>query len=353
MPRYIVVPDSFKGCLSSSRVADAVEEGIMAVCPDAEIVKMPMSDGGEGMLSVVVPALGAEYVKCSTFDPLMRRIEAEYAVKDDTAVIESARVCGMNLLTTEELNPMVATTYGLGILIVDAVNRGCKHIVVGLGGSATCDAGVGMLKAVNDKFSKDGHFDDNVRRRLEGIRFTILADVVNPLLGNNGAAHVFAPQKGASPEAVEHLEWRIQKFAAMSAKHFGYDCSDKPSAGAAGGLGYAFMQYYGAEVLSGADYVLSLYNYTDSLNNADAVITGEGRADRQTLMGKLPYIVLNNSSDVPVHLICGNVAEKEALLNAGFKTVTAVSSEDKPLADQMNPDTAYSNIVEAVKRMMV
>lgn len=349
MSRYIIVPDSFKGCLSSTRVAEAITEGIRKHCPSAEIVSMPMSDGGEGMLDVVVPAMGADRVMCNTFDPLMRRIDAEYAVKGDMALIESARVCGMNLLTTEELNPMVATTYGLGILIVDAVNRGCKHIVVGLGGSATCDAGVGMLKAVNDKFSKDGHFDDNVRKRLEGISFTILADVVNPLLGENGAARVFAPQKGASKDDVEHLEWRISKFAAMTAKHFGNDCSDRPSAGAAGGLGYAFMQYYGAEVRSGADYMLELYKFSESLVHADVVITGEGRADRQTLMGKLPYVVLERSNGVNVHLICGSVSDKDLLSGAGFTSVIAVSSSDKPLVEQMNPDNAYANIVKGVE----
>lgn len=352
MSHYIIAPDSFKGCLSSLRVADAMAEGIKAVCPDAVITKMPMSDGGEGMLDVITSVIGAERVVCNTFDPLMRRIDAGYAVKGDMALIESARVCGMQLLTSEELNPMVATTYGLGLLIVDAVTRGCKHIVVGLGGSATCDAGIGMLRAVNEKFSKDGHFDDNVRKRLEGIRFTILADVVNPLLGVNGASHVFAPQKGASPEDVEHLEWRISKFADMSAKHFGYDYSDRPSAGAAGGLGYAFMQYYGAEVRSGADYILELYGFEDCLAHADAVITGEGRADRQTLMGKLPYVVMERSQGIPVHLICGSVCDADILSEAGFCNITASSSSDKSLADQMNPDTAYDNIVNAVKSIL-
>ena len=352
MSHYIIAPDSFKGCLSSSRVSEAIAEGIRFVSPNSKITSMPLSDGGEGMLDVMSSLLDMQRVSCATFDPLMRRIDAEYAVKDDMAVIESARVCGIQLLTTEELNPMVATTYGLGVIVADAINRGCKRIVVGLGGSATCDAGVGMLKAVNDKFSKDGYFDDNVFKRLEDVHFTILADVTNPLLGDNGAAHVFAPQKGATPQQVEHLEWRIGKFAAMSAKHFGYDYSDKPSAGAAGGLGYAFMQYYGAEVLSGADYILTLYNYEDKISDADVVFTGEGSADRQTLMGKLPYVVKQHSTDIPVHLLCGKVMDDKALFDAGFASVTAVSPKDKSLEEQLNPDSTYLNIVECVKRIL-
>ena len=347
--RYIVVPDSFKGCLSSQRVAEAVAEGLHGADASADVTCINVSDGGEGMLDAVVPLLGAEVVTCNSFDPLMRRIEVRYGVSGDTAVIESALCCGMSLLTKEELNPLVATTYGLGVVIADAVKRGCHNIIVGLGGSATCDAGVGMLKAINEKFSADGHFDDKVRKALSGCRFTILADVVNPLLGAEGAAHVFAPQKGASAEDVEFLEWRISKFATMSAKHFGYDRSSQPSAGAAGGLGYAFIQYLDAEVRSGADYILDLNHFDEKVAEADAVITGEGSADAQTLMGKLPYKVLKRSAGVPVCLIAGKVSDNDRLTAAGFKSVNCINPEDMPLEECLKPETAYKNIVDTVK----
>ena len=348
MSRFIVVPDSFKGCLSSRRVADAVTEALSGSFTDAEITAIAVSDGGEGMLDAILPSVGADVVSCSSFDPLMRRIDVRYGIAGNTAYIESALVCGMSLLTAEELNPMVATTYGLGIVIADAVGRGCSCIVVGLGGSATCDAGIGMLKAINDKFSKDGHFDDSVRKRLEGVKFTVLADVTNPLLGEKGAARVFAPQKGASAHDVESLEWRISKFASMSAKHFGRDCSCEPSAGAAGGLGYAFMQYFSADVCSGADYILDLCRFDDIVRNADAVITGEGSADVQTLMGKLPYKVLQRSSGVPVHIFAGQVSDRNALLSAGFASVNCINSSYMTLQERLNPENAYRNIAASV-----
>lgn len=349
--RYIVVPDSFKNCLTSSQVADAIKEGLNDIDSSAEVISIPVSDGGEGMLSAIVPSIGAEYVTCNSFDPLMRRIEVKYAINQRSAFIESAMVCGITLLTKEELNPLVATTYGLGVVIIDAINRGCNNIIVGLGGSATCDAGVGMIKAINDKLSRDGHFDDNVRKRLSDIKFTILADVDNPLLGDNGAAKVFAPQKGASEKDVEFLEWRISKFAVMSAKHFGYDKSMQSAAGAAGGLGYAFMQYLNAEVCSGADYILSLHHFDDIVTSAKAVITGEGKADSQTLMGKLPYKVLKRAGKVPVFLIAGQVECSENLKNAGFAHIASINPSELSNTECLNEEIAFNNIKETIKKL--
>ena len=349
--KYIIVPDSFKGCLTSMRVAEAMTEGIKAVDTEADITSLIVSDGGEGMLDAIMATVDTKEMVCHSFDPLMRRIDVRYAISGTTAYIESALTCGMSLLTQEELNPMVATTYGLGYIIADAMNLGCKNIVVGLGGSATCDAGIGMLKAINDKFSKNGHFDDNVRNRIKDVKFTILADVTNPLLGDNGAARVFAPQKGASPKDVESLEWRIKKFTSMSAKHFGYDRSPEPSAGAAGGLGYAFMQYLNADVCSGADYILSLCKYDDVVRNADIVITGEGSADAQTLMGKLPFKVLKRASGVPVHLFAGRIKDVEKLKEAGFTSVNCINTESMPVEECLKSETAYKNILAAVRNI--
>ena len=197
----IIAIDSFKGCLTSALANQSAADGILSVSPDAKVVQMPVSDGGEGWLSAYHAAIGGELITVPVRDPMMRWIEAQYLVQDQTAVVEIAQASGLPLLTPEERNPMVATSYGTGQLIVDAVRRGCKEIIVGLGGSATSDCGKGMLRALIDAFANQGSWDDITE--LQKVRFTIATDVTNPLCGPEGAAHVFAPQKGATPEMVE------------------------------------------------------------------------------------------------------------------------------------------------------
>ena len=259
--KVVVAIDSFKGCLTSVEANQVAADGVLNVCPDADVVQVPVSDGGEGF------------------------VEAFHVM----------------LLTSEERHPMIATSYGTGQLVVDAVRHGAIHIIVGLGGSATSDAGIGMLKALVDAWAKQGTFDDI--KELRNVHFTIASDVKNPLYGENGAAYVFAPQKGATPTMVRHLDARARKFAELSAKHFGYDYSEKEGAGAAGGLGYAFLQYLNAECRSGIDLLLNIVHFSEIVKDADLVITGEGSADRQTLMGKLPMGILRHSGNVPVCLI--------------------------------------------------
>ena len=263
---------------------------------------------------------------------------------------------------------MVATSYGTGQLVVDAVRRGCKHIIIGLGGSATSDCGIGMLRAIIDSFSKGGNWDDV--RELDDVRFTIATDVTNPLCGENGAAHVFAPQKfaikreqseldsiaereqtrpqvkGAIHEQVLALDARAKRFAEASAKHLGRDCQNMPGAGAAGGLGYAFLQYMNAECRSGIDLLLDAIHFDDLLQDANLVITGEGSADRQTLMGKLPFGILQRAQrhDVPVMLIAGRIADEQQLLDAGFSHVACINPPGLPLEIAMQPATAKENI---------
>ena len=240
MKKIIVAIDSFKGCMSSAEANEAVAERVHQVLPDAEIIQIPVADGGEGWLEAFQSALGGELREIPAHDPLMRPMKAAYLVKGETAVIEIAQASGLPLLTKEERNPLVATSYGTGELVADAIKNGCKHIIVGLGGSATSDCGKGMLRAIIDKLAPGGSWDDV--KELKDVRFTIASDVTNPLCGENGAAHVFAPQKGATPEMVLQLDEQARKFAEISAKHFGFDRQDMPGAGAAGGLGYAFLQ---------------------------------------------------------------------------------------------------------------
>ena len=346
MSRIIVAIDSFKGCLTSAEANQAAAEGIWKSMPDAEVIQIPVSDGGEGWLEAFQTALGGELVDVNVKDPLMRPIVAQYLIKGDTAVIEIAKASGLTLVAPEERNPMVATSYGTGLLVADAVRKGCKHIIVGLGGSATSDCGIGMLRAIIDSFAKHGRWDDVTV--LNDVRFTIATDVTNPLCGENGAAHVFAPQKGATPEMVHTLDARARQFAEVSAKHFGYDRQNIPGAGAAGGLGYAFLQYLNAACCSGIDLLLDAIKFDDLLKGASLVITGEGSADRQTLMGKLPMGILQKSSGVPVYLIAGRIGDREELMKSGFAHVECINPTGIALEEAMRKEVAMQNISDTV-----
>ena len=349
MKKIIVAIDSFKGCLTSAEANQAACEGILDRMPEAEVVQVPVSDGGEGWLEAFYAAMGGSIVEVNVKDPLMRPIVTQYLIQGDTAVIEIAKASGLTLLKPEERNPMVATSYGTGQLVVDAIRRGCKHIIVGLGGSATSDCGIGMLRAIIDAFAKHGNWDDV--RELDNVRFTIATDVTNPLCGENGAAHIFGPQKGATPEMVEALDARAKHFAEASTKHLGRDCQNMPGAGAAGGLGYAFLQYMNAECRSGIDLLLDTIHFDDLLQDANLVITGEGSADRQTLMGKLPFGILQRArkQNVPVMLIAGRIADEQLLLDAGFSHVACINPPGIPLEIAMQPDTAKENIRKTVR----
>ena len=358
--KIIIACDSYKGCLSSREVNEAIASGvkewnaedaspeIKKLDSDAsspEIITLEMSDGGEGMLDAFLAAMKGERVRIHAHDALMRWIEAEYGIVDDTAIIEIAQTAGLALIEPEQRNPMKATSWGVGEMIMNAYRRGVRHFIVGLGGSATSDCGIGMLKAMGDDWKK-------IRQECT---FMLASDVTNPLCGENGAAHVFAPQKGADAEIVEMLDARARKFAEVSAKHFGYDRSEVPGAGAAGGLGYAFLQYFGAEVSAGAELLLREIGFDEMIRDADLVITGEGHSDRQTLMGKLPQRILEHvlknkaTTDQQIWLVSGGVCEKQALLDAGFDQVLAVSPQNMDLEEAMKPEIAKRNIANAIR----
>jgi len=377
MGKIIVAIDSFKGCLTSAEANRAAVEGILARMPEAEVLSIPVSDGGEGWLEAfrsptlspvgrgtsptptlpsregsptpTLPSREGALVEVDVRDPLMRHIIAPYLVMGDTAVIEIAKASGLMLLHEEERNPMIATSYGTGQLVADAIRRGCRHIIVGLGGSATSDCGIGMLRAIIDNFAKHGSWDDV--HELDAVHFTIATDVTNPLCGENGAAHVFAPQKGATQEMVQLLDARAKRFAEVSARHFGYDCQNEPGAGAAGGLGYAFLQYMNAERRSGIDLLLDTIGFDRLLDDASLVITGEGASDRQTLMGKVPYGILQRAKahQVPVALIAGRIEDRQELLHAGFSQVLCINPPNLPAEEAMKPETAKRNIFDTMQ----
>lgn len=348
--KIVLAIDSFKGCLTSVEANQAAAEGIRAVRPDAEIVQVAVSDGGEGFLEAFHAAIGGEMVIIGVRDPLMRRISARYLLKGDTAVIEMAQACGLTLLSADERNPLLATSYGVGQLVADAVRRGARHIIVGLGGSATSDAGIGMIRALIDAFAPHGTWDDV--QALRPVRFTIASDVQNPLCGANGAAHVFAPQKGATPEMVSRLDARARRFAEVSARHFGYDRSQQPGAGAAGGLGYAFLQYLDADCQPGIRLLLDALHFRELISDATLIVTGEGSADSQTLMGKLPMGILQQSHGIPVALIAGRISDCDRLLRAGFAKVKCINPAGLPQEVAMQSSIACRNIAETVSQLL-
>ena len=374
--KIIIACDSYKGCLSSREVNEAIASGVkewnaadaspemknlvtdaspemknlvtdaspemknlISDEPSPEIITLEMSDGGEGMLDAFLSAMKGERVRIHAHDALMRWIEAEYGIVDDTAIIEIAQTAGLALIEPEQRNPMKATSWGVGEMIMNAYRRGVRHFIVGLGGSATSDCGIGMLKAMGDDWKK-------IRQECS---FVLASDVTNPLCGENGAAHVFAPQKGADAKMVQMLDDRARKFAEVSARHFGYDRSEVPGAGAAGGLGYAFLQYFNAEARPGAELLLDEIGFEALIQDADLVITGEGHSDRQTLMGKLPQRILEHVTNQKIWLVSGGVSDRQAMLDAGFDRVIQVTPEGMPLDEAMKPEVARHHIVKAIR----
>lgn len=350
---FIVAIDSYKGSLTSYEAGCAVRNGLLTICPQAQVNVLPVSDGGDGMLDAAAKAFDGELISLASRDPMMRRITAHYAMAGDLAVIEVAKTLGLMLLQPDELNPLVATSYGLGLMIVDALRHGAKRFLVGLGGTATCDGGIGMLRALIDELGKGinvDSFDDIRRRFFNNVTIHLASDVSNPLLGRNGAAYVFAPQKGATPEQVDIIERRLTEFAHKSALHSGCDFSMSAGAGAAGGLGYAFMQFLGAKCVSGAEYLLDSIHFNDMVAVADVIITGEGHSDQQTLMGKLPFDVLHRCLRFgkPVVLVSGGISDEEELREAGFDKIITTADPLRPLCENMQKSVAQENIVKSI-----
>lgn len=340
--KIVVASDSYKCCLSSAEVANAAENGIRQVMPDCEVVKVSVADGGEGTVESLVDSLGGQIRTVRVSDPLGRPIDAQYGVAGDLAIIECASACGLMLLAPEERNPLVATTRGLGEMIVDAADHGCKRFLIGLGGSATNDGGMGMVQA------------KGFLEKTRGLQFIVACDVDTPYVGPAGATRVFGPQKGASPEDIEILEARLVSYAEKILRDTGVDVRDMPGTGAAGGLGGAFRAYVGAQLKKGVDMVLDQIAFDDIIKGADLVITGEGRSDFQTLKGKTPAGVLGRArkQGIKVALMSGGIKDEDLLHEGGFEYIERVTPLDMPLEIAMQPEVAKKNIAEAVKRIL-
>lgn len=353
MEKIILALDSFKGCMTSHEANLAAGKGISEKYSDAQVMGFDVSDGGEGFLQAMRPD---KVVTCHVHDAMMRWTDAAYGIKDGKAIIEVAQAVGLGKIEPEKRNPLVATSYGVGELMVRAWQEGCREFVVGLGGSATSDCGLGMLKCLRKSWQTSNgkmwydNFDTSV---LKDIKVTLATDVTNPLCGDNGAARVFAPQKGADEEMIKKLERRSRTFAKMSAAHQGYDKSQEPGAGAAGGLGYAFMEFMSASVRSGAGLVLEASGFNDALDGASLVITGEGSSDRQTLMGKLPAVILRRCRErnIPVVLLSGRIVNRDELLAAGFSKVVCINDGQPTDVDVMDKAVAGNRLREACSNL--
>lgn len=340
--------DSFKGCLSAQEACRAAALGVNAVCPEQQIVELPLSDGGEGLVSCVERLLPIQQIKVKVHGPLMEPVEAVYALSVDgqTAYMEMAKACGLTLVPKAKRNPLLTTTYGVGEMIADALKRGCEQIVMGIGGSATCDAGQGMLRALHDC----GCWP--VR-----CRTVVACDVDNPLYGPQGAAYVFAPQKGATPEQVVELDKQLRDFA-LRTERAGLATQDLalcPGTGAAGGLGYALLAYLKAKLQSGIDIVLDLAHFDQLIAEATLVITGEGKSDEQTLMGKVPHGVLKRckTAGVPVWLLSGAINDAQEALTHEFDLVKSINENDhRPLEQLLQPQVAMDNMRQAVELLL-
>ena len=369
--KIVIASDSFKGSMSSLDVATAASAGVIEVYPDSEIVSVNVADGGEGTVEAIVDALGGEIVKVQVSDPLGRKIETSYGIAGETAILEMAAASGLPLLTVEERNPWATSTLGTGEMIMDAIARGCRKFLVGIGGSATNDAGVGMLQAMGFRFydangelitqgcggmlGSIARIDDSlVSAAVKEAQFTVACDVDTPFCGPEGAAPIFAPQKGADAEMVKRLDEGMASFAKVITEKYAIDIVPVAGAGAAGGMGGAFRAFLGATLKKGIDMVLDAIDFDTTIQGANLVITGEGKVDFQTAKGKTAAGVLNRAKQqhIPVVAIGGCVEMCDSLVQMGFAGIYPILEEKVPLEIAMQRDFAMNNVRKTVAKIV-
>lgn len=352
MMRVLVAPDSFKGSLCAAEAAEAMALGVRDAWPDCETLCVPLADGGEGTADVLSRAWGCRWVYVWVHDPLGRPVRAWYGMGADgvTAVLDVASASGLTLVEPELRDPLRASSYGTGELIAAAVCAGARHVVVGLGGSATVDGGRGLLEGLGYVF--DGGVLDGRGRlpELAGVRFTCACDVVTPMCGPDGAVAVFGPQKGVTAVSAPVLEGRM---VALAAAYGGV--GDMPRGGAAGGIGGALAGVCGAELCAGIDVVLDAVGFAELAAEADLIVTGEGCVDCQSLLGKTVGGVLSagRAVGVPVVAVGGLVRWCSGLADAGFADVVQAMPDGMDVAEAMRPEVASMNLRRAVMKLKV
>ena len=370
--KIVIASDSFKGSLSSIEVAQAATRGIKSVYPDCEVIAVNVADGGEGTVEAVVEALGGEMVTTTVSDPLGRPIQARYGIAGNKAIIEMAAASGLPLLCPEERNPWLTSTHGTGELIMDAMHRGCRQFLIGIGGSATNDAGTGMLQAMGFRFydSNDNEIehccggtmhliariqDSEVAECVRQSQFIVACDVDTPFCGKDGAAPVFAPQKGADPDMVARLNTGMASLAEVIENKYHINIVPVAGAGAAGGMGGGFRAFLNATLKRGIDMVLDTIDFDQMIAGADLIITGEGKIDIQTARGKTAAGVLARAKaqDIPVIAIGGCVERCESVEQMGFAGIYPITEEKLPLEIAMQAEVAAANIEKTIKKICI
>ena len=374
--KVVVAIDSFKGSLSSMEAGQAIAEGVKRVYQHAEIAVRPLADGGEGTVEALVEGMGGIFVTKEVTGPLGEKVEAVYGIiesKDDlskTAIIEMSAAAGITLVPEESRNPMNTTTYGVGELILDAIERGCRYFIVGIGGSATNDGGVGMLQALGYDFvTREGKAisyggnglrelasieESNVHPTLKECTFKVACDVTNPLCGENGSSAIFGSQKGATPEMVQELDQLLLHYAELSKKVNSHADRFYPGTGAAGGMGFAFLTYTNATLESGIQIVLTETKLEELIATADFVVTGEGRLDGQTALGKAPIGVasLAKKHQKKVLAFAGAVTPDAKECNQhGIDAFFPILRGVVTLKEAMNKEVAHQNMVDTVEQV--
>ena len=370
--RAVIAIDSFKGSLTSIEAGEAAKEGIQRVFPNAEIRVVPVADGGEGSVDAFTANGTASKERIKVKGPLGDIIEAEYAILSDkaTAIIEMSAASGITLVPPALRNPMKTTTYGVGEIIANAIKKGCRRFIIGIGGSATNDGGIGMLQALGfnimDEKGAEVAFgaeglsrihsvnDKDSIKELDECSFYIACDVTNPLCGENGCSKIFAPQKGADAEMIAQMDKWLLKYAEVVKKLYPNSDKDFPGAGAAGGLGFAFLSFLNGKLQNGIDLVLNEIGIESYIKEADIVITGEGKLDGQTAMGKAPTGIakLAKKHDKPVIAFSGCVSDEAVICNQhGIDAYFPVLRNVCTLEDAMDSKNAYKNMADTAEQV--
>ena len=369
--KAVIAMDSFKGSISSIEAGNAVAEGILRVFPDTDTILKPVADGGEGTVEALVSGLNGRLCETKVSDPLGRKINAKYGIlQKNTAVIEMAAASGLTLLSENERDPMLTTTYGTGELILSAIRNGCRDFIIGIGGSATNDGGIGCLQALGfgmldakgrqiESGAKGlSHLaeitDTNVIPELKECSFKVACDVTNPLCGENGCSAVFAPQKGAKAELIPIMDGYFHNYAELTRKYNAAASPETSGAGAAGGLGFALMYYLDAEFESGIELIIHETKLEDAVKDADVVITGEGCLDSQTAMGKAPVGIAKIAKKYgkPVIAFSGAVKSGAELCNQnGIDAYFPILRQISTLEAAMDKTTAYRNLADTTEQV--
>lgn len=370
--KVVVAIDSLKGSLSSIEAGMAVRDGVLAAKPDAEVIVKPLADGGEGTTDALIEGMNGKRIDLTVTGPMHSPVDAYYGYLADshTAVMEMASAAGITLVPAEEKNPLLATSYGVGEMMNDALQKGCRNFIIGIGGSATNDGGIGMLKALGVRFLDENGEDageggqalakvtqidvSGLNPLLKECQIQVACDVNNPLCGENGSTYVYGPQKGVTEDMKKQLDNDMAHFASVTSETLGNDYRDTPGAGAAGGLGFAFLSYIGAALTPGIELILNAVGLAQELSDADVVVTGEGRLDFQTAMGKAPVGVarLAKKYHAKVIAFAGSVTKEASACNKeGIDAFFPILRSVCTLAEAMDPVNAKANITAATEQV--